>query len=116
MKSLSLALAFLSALFAPPLFAADVTVTQTVVAVAATSTATSTRPSRRLLILTNMSDTVISCKFGVAAVAGEGIVLNAQPSVGSSGGVAFFDVAIPVGTLNCIHGGSGTKNLSVVEG
>ena len=116
MKSLCLALAFLSALFAPTIFAADVTVTQTVVAVAATSTATSTRESRRLLILSNVSDVAISCKFGATAVAGEGIVLNPQPASGSAGGVAFFDVAIPVGTLNCIHGGSGTKNLSVVEG
>jgi len=96
--------------------AADVKVSQTMVNVAATSTVVSSRDTRRLLILQNASDTTISCKFGATAVATQGIILNPQPAASQAGGAIFFDVAVPTGVLNCIHGGSGNKAISLIEG
>lgn len=96
--------------------AADVQVTHTMVNVTTSSAAASSRESRRLLVVVNMSDTAISCKFGATAVVSEGIVLNPQDSSGRAGGTMFFDVAVPLGALNCIHGGSGNKALSITEG
>src|ERR1043166_4219968 len=96
----------LSLLFIPiPAFAVDVTVTHTMVNVTATSAAVTSRESRRLLILENISDATISCKFNVTAVVGEVIVLNPQPASGQSGGGLFLDAAIPMGPLFCVHDG-----------
>jgi microcystin-dependent protein len=115
-KLIGLILFLLLSLFQPKLFAADVTPVHTVIAVAATSTAVSARATRRMLVIQNVSDASISCKFGAAAVVTEGIVLNPQGAAGQAGGSLFFDVAVPVGALNCIHGGSGTKNVLLTEG
>lgn len=116
MKNKLLAILLLLA-FAFPARAADVTFSaQTSVNVAATTTAVSARDTRRILVLINMSDTAISCKFGQAAVVSEGIVLNPTGTAGQAGGSIFFDVAVPTGALNCIHGGSGSKAVLITEG
>ena len=95
----------------PPDYEAVPTVTHTAVAVAATSTAAVVAKSTRtLLILENISDTNIDCKFGAAAVASEGVRLYAN------GGALLVDKKYPTAAVNCIHAGSGTKTLLVTEG
>lgn len=109
---------FLLLIFWPPLiFAADVRLVFSTVNVTTSSAAVSTRASRRILILQNYSDTTIYCKSGgVAAVVGEGMTMNPQPAANQAGGAFMFDIAVPTGTVNCIHGGSGNKVLIVGEG
>lgn len=100
-----------------PARAADVNAVETVVNVGATSTAVSTRDTRRLLMLQNYSDVTIYCKAGGRdAVVGEGWILNPQPAADQAGGAVFFDIVVPTGAVNCIHGGSGDKVLSKTEG
>ena len=95
----------------PPDYEAVPTVTHTAVAVAATSTAAVVAKSTRtLLILENISDTNIDCKFGAVAVASEGVRLYAN------GGALLVDKKYPTAAVNCIHAGSGTKTLLVTEG
>ena len=109
---------FLLLLLAVPVHAADVKIgSPTAVSVAVTSTAVTTRATRAILILQNASDTAIWCNLsGGAAVVGEGIGLDQQPAASRPGGAAFFDIAVPTGTINCIHGGSGTKTILINEG
>lgn len=95
----------------PPDYEAVPTVAHTSVAVAATSTAAVVAKSTRtLLILENISDTNIDCKFGAVAVASEGVRLYAN------GGALLVDKKYPTAAVNCIHAGSGTKTLLVTEG
>jgi hypothetical protein len=66
--------------------------------------------SRTLLILTNDSDTTMYIKFGSAAVAAQGIRLNA------SGGSLILDSnAIPYSAVFAIHAGTGNKVLLITE-
>ena len=83
------------------------------IAVAASSTLVlpATRIIRSLLVLINDSDTTIYCNLtGAAAVANEGIRLNAN------GGSILLDVSVTSSAVYCIHGGSGDKTLLVTEG
>lgn len=87
------------------------TFTQTAVNVTtSSSTVLVANKNRNSLMLENNSDTLIYCNFGATAVVNEGTRL------GASGGGKLFDVKVPVGTVNCIHGGSGNKVLLVTEG
>ena len=68
---------------------------------------------REAAIIVNDSDTAIYLAVGVAAVAGRGMRLNANGGVaqfGASGGLPLTLLAI-----NGIHGGSGTKAVTVQE-
>lgn len=103
-------------LIASTVFAADVQVTHTMVNVTTSSAAVSSRESRRFIMVMNMSDTTISCKFGATAVVSEGMVLNPAPASGQAGGTVLLDTQVPLGALNCIHGGSGNKAISITEG
>jgi len=95
----------------PPDYETFATTTHTAIAVATTSTATVAAKSNRLfLILENISDTAIDCKFGAAAVASEGVRLT------PNGGNLLLDAKYPTAAINCIHAGSGTKTLLVTEG
>lgn len=95
----------------PPDYETFPTTTHTAVAVATTSTATVSAKSNRLfLILENISDTAIDCKFGAVAVASEGVRLT------PNGGNLLLDAKYPTAAINCIHAGSGTKTLLVTEG
>lgn len=97
----------------PALAAERTTPIHTVVNVTTGSTAVLTvaRGVRSLLILQNDSDTTIYCNLaGAAAVANEGVRLNA------SGGTLFMDAVVTPTTVTCIHGGTGNKALLVTEG
>lgn len=105
------ALASSAEAWVPPDYEAFTTVTHTTVAVATTSTVTLTAKSNRtFVILENISDTAIDCKFGADAVASEGVRLYAN------GGSLLLDAKYPTISLSCIHAGTGTKSLLVTEG
>ena len=115
MKTLTLCFVLLL----PSLVSAGEAVTpfQTSIAVGASSTVVSGKTTRKLLILQNASDTAIWCSVdGTAAAVGLGIGLDQQPGAGRPGGGVFFDVVTPIGTVNCIHGSSGDKFLTLIEG
>lgn len=114
LKKILIALSFL--MLALPAYAADVTMPSVQKNITTSSAAATTTASRRILIIQNTSDATIYCKFGADAVVGEGIVLNPQPASGQAGGAFFFDVAVPLGTLNCIHNSTGNKTLNISEG
>jgi hypothetical protein len=90
------------------------TESHTEVAVAATSTAVlAANPNREYALFMNDSDTVQYLMLGAAAVANKGIRLNASggsyemsPNIGN----------MYRGAIYGIHGGSGNKNLLVLEG
>jgi hypothetical protein len=104
-------------LLSVPTFAADVKTVESVVNVGATTTEVSARATRRILIIQNYSDTTIYCRAGGNdAVVGEGWILNPQPAAGEAGGSIFFDVAVPIGAINCIHDSTGNKVVSISEG
>lgn len=89
-------------------------VTHTAIAVATTSTAVvAANTQRQYLLLINDSDAVIYLKLGAAAVANQGIRLNANGgSLEMSGPMG----NIYQGAINGIHAGAATKNLLVSEG
>jgi hypothetical protein len=90
------------------------TPTHTTVAVTTASGAALAANSDRLYaLLVNDSDEVIYLKFGADAVANEGIRLNANGGsyeMSSAGGNLY------TGAINAIHGGTGNKVLTVLEG
>ena len=69
--------------------------------------------NRLYAILVNNSDTVIYIKWGAAAVANQGIRLNAN---GGSYEMSAMLGNLYLGAVNGIHGGSGNKVLLVTEG
>lgn len=69
--------------------------------------------SRKYALLINDSDVTIYLKIGVAAVLNEGIRLNAN---GGSYELATALGNLATGAINAIHGGSGDKVLTVLEG
>jgi hypothetical protein len=89
-------------------------ITHSVLTVTTTSQqALAANPDRKYAMLINDSDTVIYIKIGAPAVVGEGIRLN--PNGGS------YEMSSAIGNLhtgaiNAIHGGTGNKNLLVLEG
>ena len=87
-------------------------VTHATVEIATTSTSVLGAASQRTLLgLINSSDTVLYCNLaGGAAIVDGGLRLNAN------GGSALFDTSVPTGAIACIHGGSGTKTLLVLDG
>lgn len=109
MNKLIYALIFSLALVATADAQVRVPVTHSQVAVATTSTAVTTTAALGLLILNNISDTVIYCNLagGTATTSTLAIPI---------GGTAWFDISIPNAPVNCIHAGSGTKNLNVTVG
>jgi hypothetical protein len=87
------------------------TATHTSVSVAATSTLVrAANNSRNFLLLVNISDTSIFCKFGAPAVVSEGIPLFAN------GGSLLLDVKFSSAAVNCIAGVAGGKLVLVTEG
>ncbi len=71
-----------------------------------------TNTSRRLAIFQNIGDTDVDLKFGVAAVAGEGIRLYANGgSYTSNEASGTLDERV----VNAIHGGAGIKDVLVTE-
>lgn len=73
--------------------------------------------NRNFLLLINMSDTMIWCKFGGAvAVAGEGVPLAPAPAVTTTGGSIFLDYKFSIEEIRCTHGGSGNKTININEG
>lgn len=90
------------------------TATHTAVNVAASDTAViAANPSRAYLLLVNDSDTVIYIKLGAAAVANQGIRLNAN---GGSYEMSAEAGNLYQGAVKGIHGGTGNKVLLVTEG
>ena len=91
------------------------TVTRGKVAVGTTSTevlGAYTLPAfRRYVILCNDSDTVIYLSIDLAAVVGEGIRLNAN-----GGSYEMSELNMSMLKIYAIHGGTGTKNLTYLEG
>lgn len=66
---------------------------------------------RRYLIIVNDSDTVIYLAFGAAAVVNSGVRLNAN-----GGAYEMNWLGVYLGAVNGIHGGTGNKRVTVVEG
>ena len=84
----------------------------TPIAVAVTSTSVlAANASRKYLQLINDSDTTI-----YLSVDGGAAALNTGTRLNANGGSIVFDNYIPVGTVNAIHGSTGTKTLLVTEG
>ena len=69
--------------------------------------------SRRYALLVNDSDTVIYINLGAAAVANQGIRLNAN---GGSDEMAALSGDLYEGVINGIHGGAGNKVLLITQG
>ncbi len=89
-----------------------VTYTHTDVDVAVTSTATlAANTSRAWALVENDSDTAIYCKVGATAVVNEGIGIHPAGSYEISPRLGNFTTAV----INCIHGGTGTKVMLVIE-
>lgn len=87
------------------------TITHTVVAVATTTTqALAANRNRNYLFLQNISDTAMYCSIGTTAALNQGILLS------PTGGNFLMDTKFSAQSVACIHGGTGTKNLSVTEG
>ena len=109
-----LGLAVLLCLFAIPAYSAvPATITHAAVNVAVTSTSVlaASAATRSLLVLVNDSDVNMYCNIGgAAAVMNQGLRLNA------AGGAILLDVSVSQNEVFCIHGGSGSKVLLVVEG
>lgn len=88
------------------------TVTNTAVNVTtATTTILAANASRKYAVIVNDSDTVIYLKLAASAALNSGIRLNA------SGG--FYEITPLnryVGIITGIHGGSGNKVVTVIEG
>ena len=106
-------ISFLAVAFAAgAALAGPVTMTYTTVTVATTSTtAVAADPTRKLLELTNISDTAIDCNMaGGTAVASQGVRIHAN------GGSRLYDIGVPFQAIECIHAGSGTKTLLVGTG
>lgn len=106
-------IALLAVLFAAgAVLAGPVTMTYTVVTVTTASTsAVAADPTRKLLELTNISDTAIDCNMaGGTAVASQGTRIHAN------GGARLYDVSVPFQAIECIHAGSGSKTLLVGTG
>lgn len=106
-------ISLLAVLFAAgAVLAGPVTLTYTTVSVATTSTtAVAADPTRKMLELTNISDTAIDCNMaGGTAVASQGVRIHAN------GGSRLYDISVPFQAIECIHAGSGTKTLLVGTG
>ena len=90
------------------------TITYSVLATTTSSQlALAVNTNRKYAMLINDSDTAIYVKIAATAVANEGIRLN------PNGGAYEISSAIGnlhIGEINAIHGGTGTKNLLIVEG
>lgn len=78
----------------------------------ATQTALAANSSRKKALFVNDSDTTIYLRLGAAAVANQGIRLNAN---GGSYEILPTDGYVFQGAVNAIHGGSGTKTLTILE-
>jgi len=90
------------------------TPTHSAVTVTSTTTqALAANANRKYVLLVNDSDTAIYIKLGAAAVANEGIRLNAN---GGSYEMSNLGGNLYAGAINAIHGGSGNKTLLVTEG
>lgn len=93
---------------------APINPTHTTLAVStSTQAALAANAARRYALLINDSDTDIYIKFGAAAVANQGIRLNA------AGGSHEMNITLGnlyLGAINAIHGGTGTKTLLILEG
>jgi len=90
------------------------TPTHSAVTVTSTTTqALAANANRKYALLINDSDTVIYIKLGAAAVANEGIRLNAN---GGSYEMSDLHGNLYAGAINAIHGSTGNKTLLVTEG
>ena len=89
--------------------AVNVPIVQTQVAVATTSTAVTTFAPVGILILSNVSDTTIYCNVSGGAATTAHLPIGVAMT-------AWFDIAVPATAVNCIHAGTGTKNLNVAIG
>ena len=79
----------------------------------ATGAALAANANRKYALFVNDSDTVIYIALGVAAVANEGIRLNA-----TGGSYEMSDAMgnMYLGVINAIHSGAGAKVLLITEG
>ena len=68
---------------------------------------------RRGLLLQNLSDTRIICRFGVAAVATIGAEIGF--AVEANGGAVDMANLVDTRVLNAMHAGTGTKRLVATE-
>lgn len=92
----------------------SITPTHTAVNITSTSgEVLAANANRKYALLINDSDTVIYLKIGSPAVVNEGIRLNAN---GSSYEMAAALGNLATGAINGIHGSSGSKVLTVLEG
>jgi len=78
-----------------------------------TGAALAANANRIYAMFINDSDTPIYLMLGAAAVANQGIRLNAA---GGSYEMSALEGNLYVGAVNAIHGGAGNKNLLVLEG
>jgi len=78
-----------------------------------TGQALAANANRKYALLVNDSDTAIYIKLGAAAVANEGIRLNAN---GGSYEMSDLHGNLYTGAINAIHGSTGNKTLLVTEG
>jgi len=77
----------------------------------ASTTALAASNLRNYLLLTNISDTTIWCKFGATAVVNEGFPLYAN------GGNVLMDYKFSAQLLNCIHASAAaSKTLLITSG
>lgn len=77
-----------------------------------TTTALAADAARTYVMFINDSDTVIYLKVGASAVVNEGVRINANGGSWEMS-TSFGNESTTV--INCIHGGSGTKVLTVYE-
>lgn len=79
----------------------------------ASQAALAANANRLYALLINDGDTTIYLKLGAAAVANQGIRLNAN---GGSYEMSRKTGNLYTGAINAIHGGTGTKTLTITEG
>lgn len=72
-------------------------------------------PLRRGLVLQNVSDTRIICRFGAGNIPDATLGSETGFAVEPNGGTYPFFTMVDTRVLNAIHGGSGTKRLLVTE-
>lgn len=78
----------------------------------ASTAALAANTARTYAMFVNDSDTTIYLKVGAAAVVNEGVPLNAS---GGSWEMSEAFGNASTTAVNCIHGGAGTKTLTVYE-
>lgn len=71
--------------------------------------------ARRGLILQNISDTRILCRFGAGNIPDATAGIEVGFSVEPNGGAYAFWTLVDTRALNAIHGGIGTKRLLITE-